>query len=135
MHRMHRIFCATSWELEEHRQAFHDVLGQFNEAAAMAAQVLYVPVPLTNIRDRRGYQHTVEENIRACRHYILALSEDWGPRERNFERDYRLAVAGCADPALPLRQTAILVRNQPDGAPSPFIATLEAAGFSAAAFS
>ena len=128
-------FCATSWELEGERRAFYDVVGQFNETDAMPARVLYVPVSLTNIHDKRAYQYTVEENIRDCRHYILAVSEDWGPRERNFERDYRLAVECRADPSLPLRQTAILVRNQPDGAASPFIATLAATGFSSIAFS
>jgi hypothetical protein len=135
MYRLHRVFCATSWELEEERRAFYDLLGQFNQTAAMPAQVLYAPVSLTNIHDKRPYQYTVEENIRACRHYILAVSEDWGPRERNFERDYRLAVACSQDPNLPLLHTAILVRNQPDGSPSPFLATLAAAGFSAAPFS
>jgi hypothetical protein len=77
----------------------------------------------------------VEENIRACRHYILAVSDNWGPRERNFERDYRLALECRADESLPLRQTAILVRNEPGGDPSPFLATLAAAGFSSSAFS
>ena len=135
MYRMHRVFCATSWELEGERRAFYDVVGQFNESAAIAAGILYVPVSVTNIRDKRAYQFAVEENIRACRHYVLAITEDWGPPERSFERDYRLALQCRADPSLPMRQTAILVRNQPDGAPSPFIATLAAAGFSSAAFS
>src|SRR3954453_21741974 len=135
MYRMHRVFCATSWELEGERRAFYDVLGRFNETDAMRTQVLYVPVTLTNIHDKRAYQYTVEQNIRDCRHYILALSEDWGPRERNFERDYRLALACGEDPNLPLLHTAILVRNQPDGSTSPFLATLTTAGFSGAAFS
>jgi hypothetical protein len=135
MYRMHRVFCATAWELEGERRAFCDVLGQFNETEAMASKALYIPVSLTNIHDKRAYQYTVEENIRACRHYILAVSEDWGPRERNFERDYRLALECAADPSLPLLHTAILVRNQPDGSVSPFIATLAAAGFSSAPFS
>ena len=135
MYRMHRVFCATAWELEGERRAFYDVVGQFNETAAMPLRVLYVPVSLTSIVDKRAYQYTVEENIRDCRHYILAVSEDWGPRERNFERDYRLALECRADDALPLRQTAILVRNQPGGGPSPFLTTLAAAGFNGAAFS
>jgi hypothetical protein len=135
MYRMHRVFCATSWELEGERRAFYDVVGEWNETAAMPAGILYIPVSLTNIHDKRAYQFTVEDNIRACRHYILAISEDWGPRERNFERDYRLALECRADASLPLRQTAILVKNQPDGSPSPFIATLAAAGFSGAVFS
>ena len=135
MFRMHRVFCASAWELEGERRAFYDILGKFNETDAMPVQVLYVPVSLTNIHDKRAYQYVVEENIRDCRHYILAVSEDWGPRERNFERDYRLALECRANDALPMSEIAILVRNQPDGTPSPFIETLGAAGFSGIGFS
>ncbi len=135
MYRMHRVFCATSWELEGERRGFYDVLSKFNETDAMPARVLYAPVSLTNIHDKRAYQYVVEENIRDCRHYILAVSEDWGPRERNFERDYRLALECRANPSLPMRETAILVRNQPDGTPSPFIETLASAGLASTAFS
>jgi hypothetical protein len=128
MYKMLRVFCATSWELEEERQAFYDLVGEVNEREAMKLGVLYVPVALGNAADKRPLQYTVNENIRAVRHYILTIDEDWGPKERNFERDYRLAVACAADPALPLCQTAILLRRQPDGTPAPFGATLEAAG-------
>ena len=115
MYQMHRVFCATSWELEGERRAFHDVLGAFNEAAAMPRGVLYVPVSLGTMRDKRPYQYAVDENIRACRHYILALTEVWGPPERNFERDYQLALACRDDPSLPMRECAFLVNTPPAG--------------------
>ena len=134
MYRMLRIFCATSWELEGERLAFYDVIGQFNEAEGLKAGVLYVPVSLTNAPDKRPYQYTINENIQACRHYIVALDEDWGPKERNFERDYRLALECAANTALPMKQTAILVRTLPDGARSPFTAALADAGFQAIDF-
>ena len=128
MYRLNRIFCATAWETEGERRAFHDTLGQFNETQGMPAGVLYVPVSLANIHDKRPYQYTVEENIRECRYYILVPGDSWGPPERNFERDYRLALACAADAALPLQAVVVLLRNQPDGSPSPFAAVLEAAG-------
>src|SRR5450759_4106633 len=111
MYQMHRVFCATSWELERERQAFEDVLGEFNEAEAMKRGVLYVPVSLVNIRDKRPLQYTVDENIHACRHYILALCDNWGPPERNFERDYQLALECRADPSQPMREIAFLLKK------------------------
>ena len=134
MYRMHRIFCATAWEAEGERRAFYDALGQVNELHAMPAGTLYVPVSLLNIHDKRPHQYTVEENIRECMYYVLVPADGWGPPERSFERDYRLALACAADPALPMRETAILLRNQPDGAPSPFASTLDAMSYAYTGF-
>ena len=125
MYRMHRIFCATAWETEGERRAFYDILGTFNETHGIPAGTLYVPVSLININDKRPYQYTIDENIRECRYYILVPGDDWGPPARAFERDYRLALACAADPSLPMRQAAILLRTRPDGAASPFAATLD----------
>ena len=128
MYRMHRIFCATAWETEGERRAFYDLLGEFNETHGIPAGTLYVPVSLININDKRPYQYTVEDNIRQCLYYILVPGDDWGPPERCFERDYRFARNCAADPALPMRESAILLRNQPDGSPPAFAAVLDAAG-------
>ncbi len=46
--------------------------------------VLYVPVSLTSVGDKRPLQYAVDDNIRECRHYLVLLTEDWGPPERNF---------------------------------------------------
>jgi hypothetical protein len=125
MYQMQRVFCATSWELEGERRAFYDVVGEVNEAHAMKRGLLYVPVTLTNIRDKRPLQYVVEENIRDCSYYLLTLSDGWGPPERNFERDYRLALACRDNPALPLREAAFLWRTAgeesalPSGLPKP----------------
>lgn len=118
MYRMLRVFCATAWELEGERRAFYDVIGQFNESAAMARGILYVPVSLTNVRDKRPYQYTIDENIRDCRHYIVALSDDWGPGERNFRKDYQLAVTCQKDPALPMEGLALLMQSSAEGPPA-----------------
>jgi hypothetical protein len=117
MFQMHRIFCATPWELEAERGRFHDLIGSFNETAAMPRAVLYVPVSLLNIRDKRPVQYAVDENIRDCSHYILLLTEDWGPVERNFRNDYRLALQCAADPAVPMRSFAVLRKQQLSGVP------------------
>jgi hypothetical protein len=128
MFQLHRIFCATPWELEAERRRFHEILGQFNETYAMSNGILYVPVTLTNIRDKRPVQFVVDENIRDSRHYVFVLSDDWGPAERNFENDYHLALECAADSALPMRDV-VLLRKVPrsgrplaDGMPAPLAA-------------
>ncbi len=103
--------------MEAERNCFYDVVGQFNEAHAVALGILYVPVSLVNIRDKRPLQYAVDENIRDCRHFILLLSEDWGPIERNFEDDYLLARECAADPALPMSEFALLRRRGRSGRP------------------
>jgi hypothetical protein len=119
MFQTHRVFCATSWELEAERSAFHDVVGDINETEAMARGVLLVPVSLVNIYDKRPLQYVINENIRDCRCFLLALSEGWGPPERHFERDYRLALACREDSTLPMRETAFLWQKPTDGSAVP----------------
>jgi hypothetical protein len=112
MYKMLRVFCATAWELEGERRAFNDALGEFNETEAMKHGLLYVPVSLTNIRDKRPWQYDIEENIGACRAYILALADgSWGPPERNFERDLALAAQQSANPDFSMRDVTLLYRE------------------------
>ncbi len=115
MYQMHRVFCATSWELEAERRVFHEAVGEVNQGEAMTRGVLYLPVTLVNVRDKRPLQYAVDENIRDCHYFVLALAEGWGPSERHFEGDYRLALACRADAGLPMRDTAFLWRKAEDG--------------------
>jgi hypothetical protein len=128
MPRFERVFCATSWELEKERRAFHTILADVNEKHAMPAGFLYVPVSLANIRDKRPIQYTIDQNIEDATHYILALDADWGPLERNFERDYYFALECRADAARPMRNVEFLLRARPDGTPPAFTAELFARG-------
>jgi len=125
---MHRVFCATSWELEGERRAFYDVVGRVNEQDGMPRGILFVPVSLTNIRDKRPLQYAVEENLAACRYCLFALEDGWGPPERNFERDFRLALRHRADCGSPMQCVEVLVRVEPDRSPPPFLEQLSAAG-------
>lgn len=120
MYHMHRIYCATPWALEEERGTFYEAVSEFNAVHAMPRGVLYVPVSLGSVLDKRPYQYTVQDNIRACRHYIQVLdtlspdqppSTIWGPPERHFAGDLRLALACRDDPALPMSEVAVLVKE------------------------
>jgi hypothetical protein len=117
MFQMHRIFCATPWELEAERFRFCDLIGQFNETMASGKGVLFVPVTLPSIRDKRPLQYALDQNIHDCRYYILLLSEDWGPVERSFRNDYHLALHCVDDPDLPMQSVAVLAKKQPSGQP------------------
>lgn len=127
MFQLNRVFCATSWELEGERRAFYDVVAQVNESQGTGHGKLYLPVSLTNVRDKRPLQYTVEENIRDSAAYLLALSGDWGPLERHFERDLRLALELQRDPAAPMRHVALLLRRSP-ASPTSFLAEVAALG-------
>ncbi len=130
MYKMLRVFCATAWELEGERRAFNDAIGEFNETGAMKHGLLYVPVSLTNIRDKRPYQYVLEENIGACRAYVLALADgSWGPPERNFERDLALAARQSANPDFSMRDVTLLYR-EPSSPPNPLPAEVTASPFS-----
>ncbi len=129
---MNRVFCATSWELEGERRAFYDVVSEFNQATGLARELLYVPVSLTNVRDKRPLQYTIEENVRESFAYVLVLTDGWGPAERNFERDFRLALECQRDPALPMRHVALLWQRPPDH--PPFLADVEQRGVSPVPF-
>jgi hypothetical protein len=108
MYRFHRIFCATPWELEGERRRFYDLAGQFNETWAMPQGMLFTPVALVNIRDKRPLQCVLEENIQDSTGYIQLLQDGWGPVERNFENDYLLARQLLANPARPMRRVALI---------------------------
>ena len=117
MLQMHRVFCATSFELEAERRAFEELLGEFNETSAMPRGVLFVPVFLVRMRDKRPYQAEIDDNIRESRYYLLSVAGEWGPAERNFKSDYRLACRCREDAALPMRDVVVLQRRFEDDPP------------------
>lgn len=109
---MHRIFCAAAGDLEEERQAFYQVVGNFNEHQAMPLNILFVAVSLPHDTfDKRPYQAVISENIRACRYYIQVLEDTWGPPEKNFEREHAIAVKCVDDPGLPMQEVAVLFKK------------------------
>jgi hypothetical protein len=110
MFQMHRIFCATPWELEAERTRFDQLIGKFNETDAIDEGILFVPVSLVGIRDKRPAQYAVDNNIEQCRHYLLVLKDGWGPVERNFRDDYQLALDAVSNPELPMRGVTVIAK-------------------------
>ncbi len=109
---MHRIFCATPFELEEERLAFHAAVSRFNESAAMPRNLLFIPVTLPpNLADKRAYHNVLLENIRDARYFVQLLEDSWGPPGRNFEKDYAMARQYVAGGSHKIRETALLFKK------------------------
>ena len=109
---MHRIFCATPFELEDEREACLAAISGFNATEAMPRGVLFVSVSLVpSIVDKRPYQAAVNDNIKTCRYYVQILEENWGPPQRNMERDYALAAQLAAKPDSKLREAVLLFKK------------------------
>jgi len=111
-YQMHRIFCASPGDLEEERRAFYDLIGSLNEEDAMSRGLLLVPLSiLPNAADKRLFQAAVSENIRSCSYYVQVLEDTWGGAEKNFERDYALALRCASDPDFPMQGVAVLFKK------------------------
>lgn len=92
--------------------AFYKVMAKFNEAEAMPRGILLVSLALpASTADKRPYQAAMAENIRSCGYYIQLLEETWGPPERNFERDYALALRCLEDPEMPMQEVAVMFKK------------------------
>jgi hypothetical protein len=119
--RMYRVVCATPGDseddLERERQAFHEVLGEVNETEGMPLGILFVPVSVPpHMSNKTSFQPLVDDNVRACTFFVQVLHHTWGPPTRNFEHDYQLANACCADAQLPMEGVAVFLKAIEPGA-------------------
>jgi ribosomal protein S18 acetylase RimI-like enzyme len=110
------VFCATPGDLEDERDAFYRAATKVNETVGIGLSLLFAPLSIVpTVGDKTRFQKAVDENIRICSYYILALNDTWGPPHLNFEEDYRLALACRDDASLPMREVAVLLKNPPAG--------------------
>jgi hypothetical protein len=109
---MHRIFCGAPAQLEPERQTFLDVVSALNEAEAMPRGLLLVPVSIMPyVTNKRPFQSAMEANVRECRFYVQLLQDTWGPPERNFEPEYKLAAQLGGDPASLMKGVALFFKE------------------------
>jgi hypothetical protein len=102
------VFLGAPEGLEEERQAFHDVVGEVNEAEGLKQGILFVPLFVSR---KLHEQQVIDSNIRSSTYYILALDDHLGPRGRSFQHDLNVASECCADPALPMREVVVLLKQ------------------------
>jgi ribosomal protein S18 acetylase RimI-like enzyme len=115
-HRFLNTFCAAPGDLEAEREAFYRAVAQVNENAGIGLHLLFAPLSIVPaITDKTKFQAAVDENIRLCSYYILALDDTWGPPLKNFEQDYRLALECRDDASLPMKEVAVLLKNPAAG--------------------
>jgi hypothetical protein len=105
----HYVLWAAPFDCDEEQKAFHKVLAEFNEEAAMPNGYLLSGLTLT-MPDKRSYQGAVNENLRMSRYYLQVIEDNWGPPTRDLERDWAYARRCLADPELPMREAVTLFR-------------------------
>ncbi len=109
---LHRVFCSTPGDLEPERQAFHEAIGQVNEAEGVSKGHLFVPVSIVpNMVNKLTFQPIVEANVQACEFFVQVLQNTWGPPERNFEYEYNLACGPKADPGSLMEGVAVFFKK------------------------
>jgi hypothetical protein len=114
----HRIFCGAPLDVEPEREAFYEVMAHCNESEAMPKGILLVSLSVTpTVASVAAFQNAIDENIRTCRYYVQVLGESWGPSGRNFEPSFELAAKCAADPAMPMREVALLWKAENGGRP------------------
>ena len=108
----HRIFCGTPGDLEPERDAFYDVMAEFNESEAMKHGILFVAVSIVpHLVNIPAFQSAIDENIRDCQYYVQVLGDTWGPPSRNFEGCFALARKCADDPALPMLGVVLMCKD------------------------
>ena len=107
-YRMINVFCAAPVELEQERQSLYAAVAECNEQEAMRSGIVFVPLSLPpELADKERVQSAVDNNIGLAHYFVALLHESWGPAQRNFERDYRLAVESGDRPDRPMRTVAV----------------------------
>jgi hypothetical protein len=108
---MHRIFCAAPAELEPERQAFLEAVSALNEAEAMPRNLQLVPVSIMPyVTNKLAFQSAMDANVRACRYFVQLLQDTWGPPERSFEAEYKMAAQLSEDPASLMKGMALFFK-------------------------
>ena len=111
----HRIFISAPGDLEQERQACHDVIALANEAAAMPAKILLIPVGLRESDQISGYRSIVSDNVRWSAFFIQVFEDDWGPRDL-FRKLFLLAAECRDDASMPMREVVVFLKEAPNEA-------------------
>ena len=109
-----RVFLGAPGGLSEEQAAFHEAVGASNEEEGLAIQTLFLPLTAS----RKTYpQGVIDENVRSCTYFLLAVDDTLGIAGNTFEHDWWLARQCCADSKLPMRAAVALFKKQFEGRP------------------
>jgi hypothetical protein len=117
---IYRALCCVTPELEPERVAFEAANTRFAERVTMPEAMLFALASPRCDFDPQVNRHGLESNIRSCDFFVQIFGET--APDAAYLEFVDLAVTCTADPAFPLRSTAVIFRN-------PESATAEMAAF------
>ena len=128
---MYRVFYSTPGNLEFERRACHDSTGAVNENGGMDIGVLFIPVTLRGAAAAGVMNAAVLENIRDAHFFVQVFGRNWGPAAANASELFEYALECRADPTLPMREVAVLLKAVGQDSPeaAEFRTTIEARGY------
>jgi tetratricopeptide (TPR) repeat protein len=114
-----RVFLATPGGLDDERRAFRDALSEFNEDEALEHRIVFQPVGWETTVPAVGRpQALINQNLRLCDYFVLALWDRWGSPpdtegrySSGSEEEYHLAMACYRDPREPMSQIAVFFKD------------------------
>lgn len=110
------IFGKFAGNFGAEQDAYYLAGAEYNEAHGLRRGTLLSLVSCGMIP---AHQRPVaDENIRASRFFLLVAEDSWDAPPASFRHDYRLALQCKADPALPMREVAVLFRKPGEDAVS-----------------
>jgi hypothetical protein len=109
----YRLFISAPGDMESDRQACYDAIAQADEATAMPAKILLVPVGLRENSQIEGSRSIVSDNVRWSSYFIQLFQDDWGPRDL-FRKLFLLAIECRDDPAMPMRDVVVCLKSAPN---------------------
>lgn len=116
----YRVFLASPGGLDDIRDAFRNVLEEFNDSDAIHRGALYIPVLGESTLSGRGRpQQLINRDIRTCDYFVLALWNRWGsspdPVLDAFtaatEEEFHVALSCCTDEQLPMRELVMFFKE------------------------
>jgi len=109
---MYRVFISAPGDLQRENDACRSAISEINEKEAMPRKILLVSVGLREHGDISGIRSAVADNIRQCTWFIQVFHDDWGPGNL-FRKMFHLALECRDDPAFPMREVVVLLKDDP----------------------
>jgi hypothetical protein len=109
----YRIFISAPGDLGPDRDACHAAVARANEATAMPAKVLLVPVGLRENDQIVTSRGIASDNVRWSSYFIQLFQDDWGPRDL-FRKLFLLATECRDDASMPMRGLVVAIKDAPN---------------------
>ena len=109
---MHNVFLSAPGDLAKERETCRSAISEVNASEAMPSKILLVTVGLTNDGSIVDFRSAVAENVRQCAYFVQVFEDDWGPQNL-FRKLFYLAADCRDDPAFPMQEVAVFLKDAP----------------------